>query len=74
MVLMAFSLYRDLSQENLRLQEKDRILHERIERWLLKESEREAERQTDEEIHPTVPESSVSGTDNETNDDLANRK
>ncbi len=56
MVLMAFSLYRDLFQEWLRQEERNRILNQRIEQMLLRESEREAERQKEEEIHPTAPE------------------
>ncbi|WP_462269858.1 BCCT family transporter, partial [Desulfobacter sp.] len=56
MILMAYSLYRDLYQEWLRQEERSRILHQRIERMLLRESEREAVRQEDEDVHPTAPE------------------
>lgn len=52
MVLMAYSLYRDLVLESLRLAEKDKLLHERIELLLLRESEREAARQAKDEAHP----------------------
>lgn len=54
MVLMAYSLYRDLVLESLRLAEKDKLLHERIELLLLRESEREAVRQAEDEAHPTA--------------------
>lgn len=56
MVLMAYALYKDLSLESRRMAEKERLLRVRIEKLLLRESEREAERQAEEEIHPTVPE------------------
>ena len=56
MVLMAYSLYKDLSLEWRRMEEKEKILNERIERVLLRESEREAARKADEEAHPTAPE------------------
>jgi len=55
MVLMAYSLYRDLALEGQRLDEKDRLLRERLELLLLRESEREAERQAEEEAHPKAP-------------------
>lgn len=45
MVLMAYSLYLDLYREWLRREERSRILNQRIERMLLRESEREAVRQ-----------------------------
>ena len=62
-VLMAFSLHKDLKLEVRRQEEKDRVLHERIEKLLLREAEREMERQTAEKIHPTVPESAVAKVD-----------
>jgi glycine betaine transporter len=58
MVLMAYSLYRDLSLEWQRREEKDKLLHGRIESLLLRESEREAARQAEEDVHPTAPETS----------------
>jgi glycine betaine transporter len=57
MVLMVFSLHKDLKLEVRRQEEKDRLLHERIEQLLMREAEREAERRAEEEIHPTAPES-----------------
>ncbi|MBN1615057.1 MAG: BCCT family transporter [Deltaproteobacteria bacterium] len=63
MVLMAFSLHRDLKLEVRRQEEKERLLHERIEQLLLREAEHEAERQIAEEIHPTAPEESVEKED-----------
>ena len=59
MVLMAFSLQKDLRLEIRRQDEKQRMLHERLEHLLLKEAEREAEHRIEEEIHPTVPESAM---------------
>jgi glycine betaine transporter len=56
MVLMAYSLYRDLSLEWQRRQRNDNLLHERIESMLLRESEREAARQAEENAHPSAPE------------------
>ena len=56
MVLMAYSLYLDLALESRRREERDKLLNERIERLLLRESEREAERLAAEEIHPSAPE------------------
>jgi len=56
MVLMAWSLYRDLSLEFRRREETDQVLRTRIEHLLLRESEREAARQLEEETHPTAPE------------------
>ncbi|MAC16465.1 MAG: glycine/betaine ABC transporter permease [Alcanivorax sp.] len=56
MVLMAYSLYKDLALESRRREERDKLLNERIERLLLRESEREAERLAAEETHPTAPE------------------
>jgi glycine betaine transporter len=57
MILIAVSLYRDLSQELAMRAEKARLLEMRIERLLLRESEREAAEKIEAEIHPTVPES-----------------
>lgn len=56
MVMMAWALHRDLALDFWRREEKEQLLRERIERLLLKESEREAARQAAEAIHPTVPE------------------
>ncbi|WP_435105663.1 BCCT family transporter [Arhodomonas sp. AD133] len=56
MVLMAYALYRDLVLETRRLDEKEQLLRARLEHLLLREYEREAERQAEEESHPTVPE------------------
>lgn len=56
MVLMAFSLHKDLAAEIRRREEKDQLLHTRMEQLLMRESEREAERREEEEIHPTAPE------------------
>ncbi|MFT7261170.1 MAG: glycine betaine transporter [Glaciecola sp.] len=56
MVLMAYSLYRDLSLESERLEEKNKLMHARIETLLLRESEREASLQAEEEAHPSAPE------------------
>lgn len=55
MVAMAWSLHRDLSLDYTRRMEKDRVLHERVEALLLKETEREAAHR-EEEVHPTVSE------------------
>jgi glycine betaine transporter len=60
MVLMTFSLYRDLTLEWQRREERDKLLHERLELLLLRESERDAVRQAEENAHPTAPEVSVS--------------
>jgi glycine betaine transporter len=56
MILIAVSLYRDLAQELAMRDEKERKLALRIDRWLLRESEREAAEKAEAEIHPTVPE------------------
>lgn len=56
MVVMLFALHRDLALEVRLSEDKDRILRERVERLLLRVSEREAAEQLEEEIHPTVPE------------------
>ena len=55
MVLMAFALHRDLSAEFWQHEEKERLIRQRIEAMLLRESEREAERAAAEEVHPTAP-------------------
>jgi glycine betaine transporter len=56
MVLIAASLYRDLSLDVEMKAEKERLLTRRIEHLLMREEEREAARQAEEEIHPTAPE------------------
>ena len=56
MVLMAVSLHKDLAAELKRGEEKEQLIRTRIEQWLMRESEREAEHQAEEEIHPTAPE------------------
>jgi len=56
MVLIAVSLYRDLSQEIAAREEKARLLEIRIERLLLRATEREAAEKAEEEVHPTAPE------------------
>lgn len=55
MVLMAFALHRDLTQEFWQREEKERLIRQRIESMLMRESEREAEREAAEEVHPTAP-------------------
>lgn len=62
MILMAYSLYLDLNQEWLRREEQDKLLRERLELLLLRESEREEAKLADEEAHPTAPEAADSGT------------
>jgi glycine betaine transporter len=59
MVLMAFSLQKDLRLEIRRQEEKSRVLHERLEQLLLREAEREVAHEADEEIHPTAPEAAT---------------
>lgn len=56
MVFIAFALYRDLSWEFQQRDEKGRLLNARLERLLLRESEREAEQKAKEESHPSTPE------------------
>jgi glycine betaine transporter len=56
MILMAFSLHKDLATDIRRREERNAVMHARMEQWLLRESEREAERQEEENIHPTAPE------------------
>ncbi len=56
MLLMAVALHRDLQRELWRRDEQDQLLRERIQALLLRESEREAQHQMEEEVHPTVPE------------------
>jgi glycine betaine transporter len=58
MVLIAVSLYRDMAQEMAMREEKARLLTMRVERLLLRESEREAAQKTEEDVHPTAPETS----------------
>lgn len=56
MILIAASLYRDLSGEIAVRDETDRVLRRRVENLLLRESEREAARKIEAETHPTAPE------------------
>ena len=63
MILMAVSLYRDLSQEMAQRREQDRILRQRIEEHLLWAYEREAAQQAQEEVHPTAPETAAAPGD-----------
>lgn len=60
MILLAFSLYRDLSQEIAARDETARLLEQRIERLLLRESEREKAKKAEAEVHPTAPENGQS--------------
>ncbi len=62
MVLIAVSLYRDMAQEMAMREEKARLLTMRVERLLLRESEREAAQKTEEDVHPTAPETSPPAT------------
>ena len=55
MVLMAFALHRDLAAEFWQREEKERLIRQRVEAMLLRESEREAERAAAEEVHPSAP-------------------
>ncbi|MFI9651377.1 BCCT family transporter [Guyparkeria halopsychrophila] len=55
MILMAFALHRDLNQEFWQHEEKERLIRQRIEAMLMRDSEREAERAAAEEVHPTAP-------------------
>lgn len=57
MILMAYSLYRDLSLEWQRREETEKLLADRIEMLLLRESEKEAAIQAEIEAHPTVEDS-----------------
>jgi glycine betaine transporter len=57
LILLAVSLFRDLSQEIAARDEKARLLEQRIERLLMRESEREKAEKAEAEVHPTVPES-----------------
>jgi len=59
MVLMAFALHRDLTQEFWQREEKEKLLRERVESLLLRESEREAQLAAEEEVHPSAPDSPV---------------
>ena len=54
MILMAYSLYRDLSLEWQRREETEKLLNNRIEKLLLRESEKEAAIQAEIEAHPIV--------------------
>jgi len=60
MILLAVSLYLDLSQEIATRDETARLLEQRIERLLLRESEREKAEKAEAEVHPTVPENGQS--------------
>lgn len=60
MILLAVSLYRDLSQEIAARDETARLLEQRIERLLLQESEREKAEKAEAGVHPTVPENGQS--------------
>ena len=55
MLLMAFALHRDLTQEFWLREEKEVLLRQRIEALLLRESERQAQFEAAEEAHPTAP-------------------
>ena len=57
MVLMAYSLYKDISLEWRRREEREGLLQQRLESLLLRESEREAALRAEEEAHPSAPES-----------------
>lgn len=61
MILMAYSLYRDLSLEWQRREEKEKLLNDRIEKLLLRESEKEAAIQAETEAHPTVDDAPDAG-------------
>jgi glycine betaine transporter len=63
MILMAYSLYRDLSLEWQRREEKEKLLNDRIEKLLLRESEKEAAIQAEIEAHPTVDDAPDAGRD-----------
>ena len=63
MILMAYSLYRDLSLEWQRREETERLLNDRIEKLLLRESEKEAAIQAEIEAHPTVEDATDAGRD-----------
>lgn len=56
MILMAWSLHKDLAREFRQRQETEQLLRSRLETLLLREAEREAARQAEEETHPSVPE------------------
>ncbi|MFB9148345.1 BCCT family transporter [Roseovarius ramblicola] len=58
MILLAVSLYSDLSKEIATRDEKAQLLERRIERLLLREAERDMAAQAEAEVHPTVPEDS----------------
>jgi len=60
MILLAVSLYRDLSQEIATRDERARLLEQRIERLLLRQAEREKAEKAEAEVHPTVPENGQS--------------
>ncbi|WP_299442926.1 BCCT family transporter [uncultured Rhodospira sp.] len=56
MIMIAASLYRDLSYEIETRQQREQVLTERIEWLLLREAEREAARAYEEDVHPTIAE------------------
>ena len=70
MILIAVSLYRDLSLELALKAETDRLLTTRIERLLLREAEREAAREAEEETHPNAPDVPPSVAAGEAEDQL----
>jgi len=55
MVLMAFALHRDLTQEFWQREQKEQMLRQRVEALLLRESERQEQLAAAEEAHPTAP-------------------
>lgn len=59
MILIAFSLFRDLSKEFAIRDESARVLNARIEQFFLRKPEREAAREAEEEVHPTAPEADM---------------
>ena len=72
MILLAVSLYSDLSQEIATRDEKAQLLERRIENLLLRESEREKAEKAEAEVHPTVPEDSeAAALDNSEGDSVS---
>ncbi|WP_127145382.1 BCCT family transporter [Pelagibacterium montanilacus] len=59
MILIAVALFRDLALEVATKNETDRLLALRIERLLLRDDEREAARQAEDEVHPSAPEAQL---------------
>ncbi|WP_114966363.1 BCCT family transporter [Alkalilacustris brevis] len=70
MILIAVSLHRDLSHELAMKAETARLLNRRIEYLLLREAEREAAQQAEDEVHPTAPEAPPSAGEEETGDQV----